>query len=90
MIVGVNYSETRGSSLSPTAPPATTGKNSNGGAMLQGLYSRYFGKFGDYVNETSAGVSFTEIKGTPYLALPSGNVLIASSTRGCDARRSAR
>jgi hypothetical protein len=76
---GVNYSETRGSSLMPTALPATTGKTSRGGLQLQGLYSRYLGTYGDYVNETSAGVSIDENKGVPYLALPSGNVLIAST-----------
>lgn len=81
-LVGLNYSETRGSSLTPTAPPATTGRNRVGGGLLQAIYSRYFGKFGDYVNETSAGLSFNETKGTPYLELPSGNVLIASSLAG--------
>jgi len=74
-----NYQETRAPNLAPTALPATTGKVQNGGAQVQGLYSRYFGKFGDYVSETMAGVSFNEQKGTPYLELPSGNVLIASS-----------
>ncbi|HEX4681252.1 MAG TPA: carboxypeptidase-like regulatory domain-containing protein [Gemmatimonadaceae bacterium] len=77
-----NYNETRAPNLAPTALPATTGKVQNGGAQVQGLYSRYFGKFGDYVSETMAGVSFNEQKGTPYLALPSGNVLIASSLAG--------
>jgi hypothetical protein len=74
-----NYAETRASNLGPTALPATTGKVQQGGAQVQGLYSRYFGRFGDYVSETMAGVSFNEQKGTPYLTLPSGNVLIASA-----------
>jgi hypothetical protein len=81
-VVLANYAETRAPNLAPTALPATTGKNQNGGAQLQGMYSRYFGIFGDYVNETSVSTSFNEVKGTPYLALPSGNVLIASSLAG--------
>lgn len=81
-VVLANYSETRAALLSPTALPATTGKSSNGGAQLQAMYSRYFGALGDYVNETSAGVSINETKGTPYFSLPSGNVLIASSIAG--------
>ena len=77
-----SYSETRAVALSPTALPANTGKISNGGAQIQGMYSRYFGARGDYVNETSAGVSLNESRGEPYLALPSGNVLIASNIAG--------
>jgi hypothetical protein len=83
-IVLGNYSETRSQTLSPTALPATTGKVSNGGAQAQAMYSRYFGEKGDYVNETAASVSYNESKGTPYLALPSGNVLIASSFAGAE------
>lgn len=77
-----NYSETRAVLLSPTSLPANTGKISNGGGQAQGMYSRYFGARGDYVNETSAGVSLNEQRGEPYLALPSGSVLIASSIAG--------
>ena len=54
-------------SLSPTSLPANTGKISNGGGQVQGMYSRYFGARGDYVNETSAGVSLNESRGEPYL-----------------------
>ncbi len=77
-----NYSETRAGSLSPVSLPANTGKSSNGGGQVQGMYSRYFGVRGDYVNETSASVSLNESRGEPYLALPSGSVLIASSIAG--------
>jgi len=52
---------------------------------VQGLYSRYFGVRGDYVNETSVGASFDETKGSPYLTLPGGNVLIASSLSSTEA-----
>ncbi len=82
VVVLGNYSETRAASLTPTALPASTGKTSVGGAQVQGMYSRYFGARGDYVNETSLGASFNETKGSPYAALPSGNVLIASSLDG--------
>lgn len=80
-----NYSQTRASSLTPTALPATTGVVSTGGAQLQGLYSRFFGAKGDYVNEMSLGGSFNETRGTPYLELPSGNVLVASAVGGATA-----
>jgi hypothetical protein len=79
-----NYSQTGAALLSPTSLPANTGKISNGSGQIQGLYSRYFGARGDYVNETSAGMSLNESRGEPYLALPSGNVLIASSIAGAE------
>ncbi|HEY4133469.1 MAG TPA: carboxypeptidase-like regulatory domain-containing protein [Gemmatimonadaceae bacterium] len=74
-----NYNETRAQSLSPTVLPANAGKTSNGGAQLQAGYSRYFGAKGDYVTETSASASYNDQRGAPYLELPSGSVLIASS-----------
>jgi hypothetical protein len=79
IVTGANYSETRGQLLSPTALPATTGKSSRAGALLQSQYSRFFGPFGRYLNETSAGTSYNETRGTPYFELPAGNVLVASS-----------
>ena len=79
-----NYSETRAQSLSPTVLPANSGKTSNGGGQLQTGYSRYFGMRGDYVNETAAAVSYNEQRGTPYLELPSGSVLIASNLGASD------
>ena len=85
LLAGANYTETRGGGLSPTVLPATTGKSSRGGGLLQGLYSRYFGVRGDFVNETSVGASFDETKGSPYLALPGGNVLIASALNSTQA-----
>jgi hypothetical protein len=74
-----NYGETRGQSLSPTVFPASAGKTATGGARLQAGYSRYFGIRGDYVNETSAALSYNEQRGTPYLELPNGSVLVASN-----------
>jgi hypothetical protein len=84
VLVGADYSETSAGSLSPTVLPATTGKNVNGGGFLQGLYSRYFGAYGSYINETASAFSYRDTRGTPYLTLPSGNVLIASSVAGSD------
>jgi hypothetical protein len=85
VVAGANYTETRGGGLSPTVLPATTGKSSRAGGLVQGLYSRYFGVRGDFVNETSVGASFDETKGSPYLALPGGNVLIASALNSTEA-----
>ncbi len=82
VIVGANYTEAAASALSPTSLPATTGKTTVGGGFLQGLYTRYFGQNGDYISETAAGASFNENRGSPYLALPSGNVIVASSLGG--------
>ena len=76
---GGTYAKTYGQSLSPLAPPATSGRSVRDNAYVQGLYSRFFGAYGSYVNETAANVSFNESKGTPYFALPGGSVLIASS-----------
>jgi hypothetical protein len=84
VLVGGDYTETSAGSLSPTVLPATTGKNVNGGGFLQGLYSRYFGTYGSYINETATAFSYRDTRGTPYLALPSGNVLIASSVAGSE------
>ncbi|HEY4216407.1 MAG TPA: carboxypeptidase-like regulatory domain-containing protein [Gemmatimonadaceae bacterium] len=79
LIVGGNYLESAAPSLAPTTLPAYTGKTTTGGAFAQALYSTYFGAFGDYINETATGLSYRDTRGSPYLTLPSGNVLIASS-----------
>jgi Carboxypeptidase regulatory-like domain len=84
VLVGGDYTETSAGSLSPTVLPATTGTSVNGGGFVQGLYSRYFGTYGSYINETASGVSYRDTRGTPYLSLPSGSVLIASSIAGAD------
>lgn len=84
LLVGVNYAESRGLALSPATFPATTGKTSNGGGFVQGQYSRNFGKDGAYVSETSTGFSYADTTGSPYLSLPSANVLVASSLAGSD------
>lgn len=79
-MIGANVSQTKSQSLTPTSIPANSGKTTDANVFLQGLYSTYFGKYGDYINETSTNLTFAETRGSPYLALPSGNVLIASTT----------
>ncbi|HTE46454.1 MAG TPA: carboxypeptidase-like regulatory domain-containing protein [Gemmatimonadaceae bacterium] len=82
IVFGANLSQSKASGLTPTALPATTGTTTDGNVMIQGLYSRYLGKYGDYVNETSTNITLGQTKGSPFLSLPSGNVLIASSLSG--------
>jgi len=82
LLVGADYARAEATNLSPTLFPASGGRSTNGGGFVQGMYSRYFGKFGDYVNETATGFSYRDNSGEPYLALPSGNVLIASTLDG--------
>ncbi len=72
------YSLSQAASLSPTALPAFSGKTTTAMAGVQGLYSTYFGHDGDYVSETTTSVSVNDNRGTPYLELPSGSVLVAS------------
>ncbi len=61
----------------PTSTPAHGGSGSDAVGMLQGLFSTYF--HGDYLNEERSGVTLSRNKSNPYLALPDGRVLIASS-----------
>ncbi|MGH7620512.1 MAG: hypothetical protein ACREPM_25125, partial [Gemmatimonadaceae bacterium] len=72
------YSEAEALSLTPTLSPASSGKTTNALAGVQGLYTRYFGKDGDYLSETTSGLSLTSTRGTPYLDLPGGSVLVTS------------
>ncbi|MGH7654607.1 MAG: carboxypeptidase-like regulatory domain-containing protein, partial [Gemmatimonadaceae bacterium] len=72
------YSESDAQSLSAVAPPAFTGKTTRGDFMLQGLYSKYLGAKGNALNETTSSFSFSDTRGTPYLQLPSADVLISS------------
>src|SRR5262249_42140947 len=55
------------------------GRNSSALGGLQGLYARYFGANGDYVNETTTGLSFSRTSNRPYADLPAASVLLASS-----------
>jgi hypothetical protein len=67
-------------SLSPTVEPSASGKSTNALAGVQGLYSRFFGHDGDYISETTSGLSLSTTHGTPYLELPGGSVLVASDS----------
>jgi hypothetical protein len=82
VLVGGDYMKSEAATLSPTASRATGGSTTNSSAFLQGFYSTYFGKFGDYVNQTTNTVSYRKVGESPYLALPSGNVMIASALPG--------
>lgn len=73
------YSRSDAASLSPTTLPSVTGTRTNALAAVQGLYSAYLGKDGDYINETTTALTFSDSRGAPYLSMPSGNVLIVSS-----------
>ncbi|MDB4878429.1 MAG: hypothetical protein JWM41_4875 [Gemmatimonadetes bacterium] len=67
-------------SLAPTIEPSSAGKSIGTLAGVQGLYSRFFGHDGDYVSETTSGLSLATTHGTPYLELPGGSVLVASAS----------
>ena len=72
------YKRADPTSLSPSAVSTLAGMNTNASGMLLGSYVRYFGKDGGYLNELSSAVSYSDNRGTPYLSLPGGNVLISS------------
>ena len=57
--------------------PASSGNRTNWNGGLQGRHNSYFG-FG-ILEETTIGVSASHNYGTPYLALPSGRVIVNSS-----------
>ncbi len=73
------YSQADAQSLGPTVAPSFAGKSTSGLLGVQGIYSRYFGKDGDYVSETTSGLSINSNTGTPYINLPGGSVLISSA-----------
>jgi hypothetical protein len=73
-----SYKRADPTSLSPSAISTLAGTNTNASGMLLGSYIRYFGKDGGYLNELSSAVSYSDNRGTPYLSLPGGNVLISS------------
>lgn len=63
--------------LAPTSVATRGASRSQATGMLQALFSTYI--HGDYLNEERSGVTFSRTKSEPYLALPSGRVLVASS-----------
>jgi hypothetical protein len=78
MTVYGKYSRSEAQTLTPTAVPGFAGAATAASGGVQGLFAKYFGKDGDYVNELTSGLSFNSNRGTPYVELPSGSVLVAS------------
>jgi len=73
-----SYSSSDPQSLTPFAPATFAGSSTAASGTLQGAYARYFGKDGGYLNETTSALSFSDNRGSPFLDIPSGNVLISS------------
>ena len=78
LLVGGDYAESLAGSLTPTAYPSTAGRTRNGGALIQGSYTKSLGKLGDFVNETVSGVTYRDSRTVPYVDMPSGSVLLTS------------
>ena len=72
------YTKSDPASLSPFATSTFGGTSTSASGTLQGAYTRYFGKDGGHLNETTSAISYSDNHGTPYLLLPAGNVLISS------------
>ncbi len=73
------YSSTAPTAASALAPPAHDGHRSSGMASVQLNQSRYFGKDASYLDETRSAFSVNVQRASPYLDLPAGSVLVASS-----------
>jgi len=63
--------------ITPTATLSYGGSSSQAIGTLQALYSTYI--HGDYLNEERSSFSYSRNKTDPFLALPGGRVLVASS-----------
>lgn len=63
--------------VGPTATLTHTGQTSDAIGMVQALFSTYFHR--DYLTEATSALSFTRHQSDPYLNLPEGRVLVASS-----------
>lgn len=57
--------------------PARDGQSTNTVAQIQGVFSGFVTK--DLLEDLHSSLSWTEQRGTPYLQLPSGNVLVGSA-----------
>ncbi len=73
------YALTDAATIVPTATPGFAGRSTNVTGALQGIYSMWFGQNARYLNETTSGVSVSQRSGSPYMDLPGGNVLVAST-----------
>jgi len=72
-----NWSSTSPISLSTTSFPAGASNQWNGVGGTQALFSTYYGN--DYLATLRSSFSFSVARVTPYLALPSANVLVSSA-----------
>jgi hypothetical protein len=81
-LFGIDYSRSDAATLSATAFPSLTGSNDSRGGFVQGIFSKYLGAAGDFINETAVGVSYRSMRGTPSLELPSGVVQTAMISPG--------
>ncbi len=76
-----SWNRNAGVGLEPSALPARGGETSRWNAALRGSYSTYFDvPFLDagLLNETRIGANVSGSDGSPYLALPTGRVLLSS------------
>ncbi|HSU13526.1 MAG TPA: carboxypeptidase-like regulatory domain-containing protein [Longimicrobium sp.] len=64
--------------IAPTVTPGFGGQQASSLFSLQAARSGYFGK--DYLNDTRTAFSLNSVRTTPYLRLPGGQVLVASSS----------
>ena len=74
------FARTQALQLTTTATPGHAGQSWQGIGMVQGLYSTYI--HDDYLAEARSGLSVSQTATTPYLRLPDGQVLVASSIPG--------
>ena len=63
--------------ITPTATLASGGSSSQQMGTLQALFSTYL--HGDYLNEERSAFSYSRNRTEPFLSLPGGHVLVASS-----------
>lgn len=63
--------------LNPVGTPAHTGSTTQTIASLTALYTSLFGR--NYLADAKSGVTFTRNKSDPYLELPDGRAIVASS-----------
>jgi len=64
-------------SLGPTVTPDHGGDNWRAIGMIEGLYSRYWGK--DYLSDVRSSLTYNRSRSTPTLDIPDGRVLVGSS-----------
>jgi hypothetical protein len=76
-----NLADDQAQAMSPTALPTQGGRRTALFAGAQLDYSRFFG---DVLNDTRTALSADRTRGTPYLRLPGGTVLVSSTLPGGD------